>query len=69
VSEPGGTTVAKRRAGLRIGDEDLILGGGIVLSVMGISVDRSDCLATVQAKTAIARQGERMDIIVSMGGS
>ena len=67
VSEPGGTTVAKKRAGLRIGDEDLILGGGIVLSVMGISVDRSDCLAT--AKAAIARQAERMDIIVSMGGT
>jgi len=52
----------------RIGDEDLILGGDIVLSGMGITVDRSACLAAARAKAAVARHGERMDIMVLRGG-
>jgi len=65
-AEPPGLRRGTMRA--RIGDEDLILGGDIVLSLMGFSVDRSDCLVTVLAKAAIARHGERMDIIVLRGG-
>jgi len=51
-----------------IGDEDLILGGDIVLSVMGIAVDRPGYLAAVRGKVAVARPGQEVNIVVMRGG-
>jgi serine protease Do len=53
----------------RIGDEDLILGGDIVLSVMGISVDQPDYLAAVSGKVAVMRPGQEAKIVVLRGGT
>lgn len=52
----------------RIGDEDLVLGGDIVLSVMGIAVDRPGYLAAVSGKLAVARPGQEVEIVVLRGG-
>lgn len=52
----------------RIGDEDLILGGDIVLSVMGIAVQGPAYLAEVRGKVAVQRPGQKVDIVVLRGG-
>jgi hypothetical protein len=53
----------------RIGDEELIVGGDIVLSIMGISVDRPDYLAAVREAAALARPGQKVEVVVLRGGS
>jgi S1-C subfamily serine protease len=55
--------------GARIGDEDLLVGGDIVLTVMGISLDRPDFLAAVREKAAASRPGEALEIVVLRGGA
>jgi serine protease Do len=52
----------------RIGDEDLVLGGDIVLSVMGIAVDRPGYLAALSGKLAVAPPGQEVEIVVLRGG-
>jgi S1-C subfamily serine protease len=83
VPPPGGGLLVERvaagspaeRAGLRggrtlasIGDEELIVGGDIVLRIMGISLDQPDGLAAVRKKAAAASPGQEVEIVVLRGG-
>lgn len=52
----------------RIGDDDLIVGGDIVLSIMGIPVDQPDYMAAVREKAAVVLPGEKVEIVVLRGG-
>ena len=63
------------RAGLRggqtparIGDEELIVGGDIVLRIMGTSLDQPASLAAVREKAAVAPPGQEVEIVVLRGG-
>jgi S1-C subfamily serine protease len=58
----GGRTLA------RVGDEELIVGGDIVLRIMGISLDQPDNLAAVRKKAALAPPGQQVEIVVLRGG-
>ena len=53
----------------RIGEEELIVGGDIVLNIMGIRLDRPDSLAMVRERAAAASPGQTVEIIVLRGGS
>jgi S1-C subfamily serine protease len=52
----------------RIGDDDLIVGGDIVLSIMGTPVNQPDYMAAVREKAAVARPGQKVEIVVLRGG-
>jgi serine protease Do len=58
----GGTTRAT------IGDEDLVVGGDIVLSILGISLSAPNSLAMIRQRITELRAGEPVAVIVLRGG-
>jgi len=52
----------------RVGDDELIVGGDIVLSIMGIPVDRPDYMAAIREKAAAALPGQKVEVVVLRGG-
>ena len=58
----GGTTRAT------IGDEDLVVGGDIILSILGTSLAEPNSLATVRQKITGLGPGELVSVVVLRGG-
>jgi S1-C subfamily serine protease len=56
------------RTPARIGDEELIVGGDIVLRIMGTSLDQPASLAAVREKAAVAPPGQEVEVVVLRGG-
>ena len=58
----GGTTRAS------IGDEDLVVGGDIILSILGTSLAEPNSLATVRQKITALGPNELVSVVVLRGG-
>lgn len=51
-----------------IGEEDLVVGGDIILSILGISLSEPNSLATIRQKITELNPGERIAVVVLRGG-
>jgi len=53
---------------MRVGDQELIVGGDIVLEVMGVSLAEPEARLRIRERTTNLREGEEMSIKVLRGG-